>query len=50
MTAAEALGEQCWRDLEKGPGISVSVSEVTWVNPAYLHISSQGCPPLMLEG
>lgn len=50
MTAAEALGEQCWRNLKKGPGISVSVSVVTWVNPAYLPISSQGCPPLMLEG
>lgn len=48
--SCRALGEECWRNLEKGPGISVSVSEVTRVNPAYLQISSQCRPHLMLEG
>ena len=30
--SCRALGEECWWNLEKGPGISVSVPEVTQVN------------------
>lgn len=57
MTAAGERGKRSWWYLEKSPGISVSVSEVTWIKPSYLHTSSnealtscQHCPYLLLEG
>lgn len=57
MTVAAAPEKKSWWYLEKGPEISVSVTEVTWVTPSYLHLSGnerlascQHCPHLLLEG
>lgn len=49
MTAAEAPEEELVVP-GKGPGISVSVCEVMWVNPSYLHTSTDETPTSWQHG